>query len=158
VQSVLRHDARTQRDTCLDPDDQGTLHYPEFVALDAAQGFLDHAMAMASQGKDVAALDAYERAFQIDARLTEKHQGEILAAYRPGGKVLPTCAVEEILKHLDCPLPDELDPLARFRAPKSGDDKVTVPGHDPNGPGAPIQREIHEPGVPFVPDDPKPDV
>ena len=100
VESVLRHEQRTAHDTDLDPDAQEHLHTPESPAHTQAERELARAVVYGSQGRDVAMLDAMERAYHLDPEYVSAEEGRVLGAYRPDGNVLPEEVVKKVMKNM----------------------------------------------------------
>ena len=99
MESVLRHEHRAAHDTDLAPDAQEQLHTTESPAHTQAERELAKAVVYGSQSRDVAMLDAMERAHKLDSEYVLREEGQVLGAYRPDGNVLPEAVVKEVLKN-----------------------------------------------------------
>lgn len=99
VAAVKRHERRAAHDTNLDPDAQAEMHVETAIARDQAERELARAILYGTHGRDVAMLDAMERAYLLDPELTEQREDTVLALYRNDqGQVLPEAAVKRIVK------------------------------------------------------------
>jgi len=117
-EGILRHAQRIQHDTSLDPDAIAAAQLEPQTPQTHARAYLQQAVLVGSQGRDVEMCEAFDTAALLDEPLAESERDHVLACYRPAKHSISEELAQQILGHLHIPPPEQ-------QQPKDNNDQTT---------------------------------
>jgi hypothetical protein len=105
AESVNEYRERCAHDADLEPAHQAEMAPEEDPAVDLAQRYLGRALDCAAEGKDVALIECFGRAFELAPELARAWQGKLGLIYRPKGGFMSRENVKYHLELVTGPMP-----------------------------------------------------